>query len=325
MGKKVEEPSEEELAAAAAAEAAEAALAAEEANPFSKYNKIWELETLEEQRALVSTIFELEDGPPHSIQAIKLDKYFGHLIFAKDAGLSRDQAEEFMGIMEKLDASAISGSTDLQSCFKTFRDAVLQNSTLNPPPPPPPKETVKEPEEEPKDTKKKATSKGKKGKDKDPEPVVVADPIPIVPVRDPLAKLFTPEQIKAMTIYTKSGIFAHLNLYRAMYNPELFTPNILTEKVEVSCNNVITDGLNLADATSIEVIEQRRADEAEKTRLAEEAEAARLYELNKPDITKMVEKHLAIARHEMMQKLEEQAQGFEVEIEALFTQLSGGK
>ena len=53
------------------------------------------------------------------------------------------------------------------------------------------------------------------------------------------------------------------------------------------------------------------------------AEAERIAELRKPEIAKMVERHLSIARHQMLEQLEAQAKGFEEELNTLASQLGG--
>ena len=74
----------------------------------------------------------MDDGPSHSIQAITLDTFFGHLLFAKEVDMTREQAEEFVKIVKKLeDAVVAAADSDKEKCFMEFRTALLNNSTLN--------------------------------------------------------------------------------------------------------------------------------------------------------------------------------------------------
>jgi hypothetical protein len=146
----------------AEAVAAAAALAAIPPSPFDRIEEVWALEgQFEKQRALVGELvssihrtsarsgrlsgcsdsffsfasvslrqFSIEDGPGICIQSLTLDDTYGHLHFARTAGLNNAQTKVFFGIMQALKADLQQPGVTKESAFEFFKTRVLANSSV---------------------------------------------------------------------------------------------------------------------------------------------------------------------------------------------------
>mmetsp|Transcript_35974 Transcript_35974/g.70707 ORF Transcript_35974/g.70707 Transcript_35974/m.70707 type:complete len:333 (+) Transcript_35974:100-1098(+) len=280
-------------------------------DPFDRYDEVWVATNLEDQRKLVCEIWDIQDGPSHSLQAISLDIFFHHLLFANEQGMNSAAAKKFCEIMEGLQEGLKSEDTDMPQAFAVFKQTLMDNSVLLALPP---KEEEKPPEPEPvveertssSRNSKRAPAKPKSSKGAPPPEEVADEKVveeePKKPLLDPR---FSVEQIKHATEYAKAGIFSHYNLHRAVFNLEAFVPRKHVQSASVQVRAAIPDGLKLMDAVDVDeeeaMLEEERRKEEEEERQRALADAVELGVDVDPDseVGKLVEQYLRDARDQM--------------------------
>jgi hypothetical protein len=89
----------------------------------------WLMLSIALRRSLPSQ-FSIEDGPGVCIQSLTLDDTYGHLHFARSAGLNNEQTKVFFGIMQALKAELQQPGVTKESAFESFKTRVLANSAV---------------------------------------------------------------------------------------------------------------------------------------------------------------------------------------------------
>lgn len=274
-------------------------------DPYAQLSGLWQLDPIE-AREQVGQLFEMVDGPDHSMESMLLDEMYGHLHFANEAGMNGSQTKIFMGIVDEVKRRC-SDNEPLAETFTWFKDKILSNSVL--------RTTMEEviaeeeriktasrpvtvaPAEEGEVKGKKAPPKGKKGAKEEPPPEPEPEPEPEKPREN---QLFIPEMITGMCTHMSTGVFAHYNLYRSVFNSNVFKPRTRLVLQPVRVDTVVPDVFSLKDAVNLdEIREQEEAEQRER----EEQERLALEEKKEKGLARMVARSLAAAREQMRQTL----------------------
>lgn len=280
---------------------------------------MWEEPDLVTQRRLTSEMMEMPDGPSHSLQCIRLDDIFSHLLLAKEAGMNPTQTEELLALMKSVMEGLSDAGLTTADSFTNFKQKLMANCALVH------AKSRKQLEEEAiakakaeeeakiaeaerleaEAKEKKAAKgkhKGKKGEPEEPEEELRAPS----PVKIDEPSHFTAEQVRIIADYVTTGVYGHYFLSQAVFTDQFENrKNRIIKDIKVE--SVIADGLSLNNA--IEIVEDEVIEEEE----------------GQQTISMMVEARLLEAQVEMAQKLKANEDMLNARLKAMEAKLAKKK